>query len=101
MLWSMLAWLASLCTSMLAWLASLRRKSVDSDVVDDVGVVGEFPRLPYTPVHVSAHHYYKHETAEVLPSTPKTPLNEMQPETSRTARLIKERKTAMGLLPEF
>ena len=68
-----------------------RKKQGEPEVLVD--------RLPLTPVPVSKHHCLPHETGEILPNTPITPPGEMEADTSRTQKLITERKKAMSRMP--
>ena len=87
---SLLTYIMSAMASFTSLLFSLCSKRKDP----------EYPRLPLTPIPVSTHHFYDFDLQQVLPNTPITPPDEMKADTSRTARLILQRKAAMNKLPD-
>jgi len=60
-----------------------------------------YPRLPYTPVDGTRHHFWDFQDGCLKPRTPITPLDAMMPETDLTKRHIAARKAAMDRLKDL
>ena len=57
-------------------------------------------RIPYpmTPLPATRHHFMDRETLDWLPRTPFTPLDEIQPETDMTTKMVARRRAEQEAL---